>query len=101
MVRARVVTCSALDGTGVPEVWAAVEEFRAACAGALPQRRAEQARDWLWSEITESLTDALRADPEVADLARQLESAVAAGTTHTRPRPRAPSSTHSSGCCGS
>ncbi len=78
---ARVVTCSALEGTGVPEVWAAVEEFRTASAGALPQRRAEQAREWLWSEITESLTDALRADPAVADLARQLESAVAAGTT--------------------
>ena len=65
----------------MPEVWAAVEEFRAASVGSLPRRRAEQARDWLWSEITESLTDTLRADPAVADLARQLESAVAAGTT--------------------
>src|SRR5207244_3382600 len=78
---ARVVTCSALHGTGVPEVWATVEEFRAACADALPQRRAEQAHDWLWSEITESLTEALRADPAVAELVGRLESAVAAGTT--------------------
>jgi len=78
---ARVITCSALIGTGVPEVWDAIEEFRTACAGTLSPRRADQARDWLWSEITESLTDALRSDPEVADLARQLESEVAAGTT--------------------
>jgi LAO/AO transport system kinase len=78
---ARVLTCSALDGTGIPEVWAAIEEFRAACGDALPGRRADQARDWLWSEITESLTDALRADPAVADLTRRLEAEVAAGTT--------------------
>jgi LAO/AO transport system kinase len=78
---ARVVTCSALEGTGVADVWAAVEEFRAACADAWPGRRAEQAREWLWSEINESLTDALRADPAVADLTRRLEAEVAAGTT--------------------
>jgi LAO/AO transport system kinase len=78
---ARVLTCSALEGTGVADVWAAVEEFRAAFAEALPRRRAEQARDWLWSEITESLTDALRADPAVADLTSGLEGDVAKGAT--------------------
>jgi len=77
---ARVLTCSAVEGTGVDDVWGAVDEFRAACADELPGRRAEQARDWLWSEITESLTDALRADPAVADLTRRLEADVAAGT---------------------
>jgi LAO/AO transport system kinase len=78
---ARVITCSALEGTGIAGVWAAIEEFRSACAAELPQRRAGQARDWLWSEITESLTEALRSDPAVADLARRLEAEVASGTT--------------------
>jgi hypothetical protein len=35
----------------------------------------------MWSEVTDSFLDALRADSSTAVLARQLEAEVAAGTT--------------------
>jgi LAO/AO transport system kinase len=77
----RVLTCSALTGAGIPEVWDAVAEFRAAIAGELPGLRAGQNREWMWSEVTDSLLDALTADAATAALARRLEDEVAAGTT--------------------
>ena len=75
----RVLTCSALLGEGVDAVWAAVEEYRALIEPELARLRGEQAREWMWSEVTESLVEALRADKRVADLARRLETEVAAG----------------------
>ncbi len=78
---ARVLTCSALTGTGIPEVWDTVAEFRDAIAESLPGLRAGQNREWMWSEVTDSLLDALTADAATAELARRLEEEVAAGTT--------------------
>ncbi len=77
----RVVECSALEGTGVSEVWHAVDEFRTALAGAgeLDGRRAHQARDWMWSEISDTLLERLRADGRSAKLAAELEVEVRAG----------------------
>jgi LAO/AO transport system kinase len=77
----RVLTCSALLGQGIAEVWSAVEEFRAALADTLLDLRAGQNREWMWSEVTDSLLDALAADADTATLARRLEAEVAAGTT--------------------
>jgi LAO/AO transport system kinase len=76
----RVLTCSALLGEAVDEVWDAIGEYREATAAELPARRAEQARDWMWSEVTDGLLDELRADDRVAGLAEELEAAVADGT---------------------
>ena len=72
---------SALDGTGIAEVWAAVECFRAALerTGAWSQRRAEQARAALWAEIGDSLLDRFRAAPAVAEQLASLEAEVVAG----------------------
>jgi LAO/AO transport system kinase len=77
----RVLTASALEGTGVADVWGAIEEFRATlgASGDLERRRAEQARDWMWSEVSESLLDALRRDTGVAALAQELEEGVRRG----------------------
>jgi LAO/AO transport system kinase len=77
----RVLRCSALTGGGIPEVWDAVEEFRAAVAPALPALRADQSREWMWSEVTDSFLDALAADRATASLSERLEAEVAAGTT--------------------
>jgi LAO/AO transport system kinase len=77
----RVLTCSALTGTGIQEVWDAVVEFREAVATELPALRAAQNREWMWSEVTDSLLEALSTDPGTADLARRLEADVAAGAT--------------------
>jgi LAO/AO transport system kinase len=76
----RVLTCSALLGEGIREVWDTVEEFRARVADALPARRAEQSRQWMWSEITDSLLEALAADQAAGALARRLELEVAQGS---------------------
>jgi len=77
----RVVRCSALEGTGVAEVWEAVAEFRTAltAAGELDARRADQARDWMWSEISDSLLERLRADRGASKVAGKLEAEVRAG----------------------
>jgi LAO/AO transport system kinase len=77
----RVITCSALLGEGIAALWDAVEEFRAAIAPELARRRAEQSRQWMWSEVSESLLDALRADEGVSELARQLDADVGSGIT--------------------
>jgi GTPase len=77
----RVVLVSALEGTGIDELWSTVAEFRSTldATGELDRRRAEQAREWMWSEVSESLMDALRSDERVAELADRLEAAVTAG----------------------
>jgi LAO/AO transport system kinase len=77
----RVVLISSLEGTGIDELWATIEDFRAAltATGELARRRAEQAREWMWSEVSETLMDALRNDRRVAQLVDGLEAAVTAG----------------------
>jgi len=77
----RVLTCSALLGEGIDEVWDTVLEFRSAVGADLDDLRAEQAKEWMWSEVTEALLEALRADRTVARLASRLEHDVAAGKT--------------------
>jgi LAO/AO transport system kinase len=76
----RVLTCSARLGDGIQEVWDAVEEFRARVADALPALRADQSRQWMWSEVTDSLLEALAADEAAGALARKLELQVAQGS---------------------
>jgi len=63
----RVRTCSALLGEGIDELWAAVEQLvhAARVSGALAERRREQARAWMWSEVTDTMLEEVRADPEV------------------------------------
>jgi LAO/AO transport system kinase len=73
---------SALEGTGIREVWAEVDRFRAAleCTGAWWYQRAEQARRALWSEIGETLLDLFRSTPEVVGRLAAVEEEVKAGT---------------------
>jgi len=78
----RVLLVSALEGRGVDELWQTVEEFRASLSesGALGRRRAEQAREWMWAEVSETLLESLRGDDDVAALAERLEQDVAEGS---------------------
>jgi LAO/AO transport system kinase len=73
---------SALEGTGIREVWDDVARFRAALepTGAWSRRRTEQARTALWSEIGDSLLDHFRAAPHVARRLAAAEEEVTAGT---------------------
>ena len=72
---------SALDGKGVDEAWAAVEECTAhlRSTGALDRLRAGQAVAWMWDEIRETLLDGFRRDPEVARRWDEVEAAVRNG----------------------
>jgi len=72
---------SALEGTGIREVWDDVERFRAALekTGAWSRRRSEQARAALWSEIGDSLLDRFRTTPAVAQRLAAAETEVMAG----------------------
>jgi len=71
---------SALEGHGLDEVWASIERYRATLGSkGLAARRAEQARAWMWSEVSETLLADLRQDPRTAALADKLEGEVAAG----------------------
>jgi LAO/AO transport system kinase len=78
----KVLLCSALTGQGIAQVWDAVEEHQATVTGSgeRDRRRATQAREWMWSEVTDTLLDRLRHDRAIADLIAGLEHDVEAGT---------------------
>ncbi|MDQ1519514.1 MAG: GTPase [Actinomycetota bacterium] len=77
----QVLLCSAITGTGIGPVWDAVEAHQATviASGERDRRRAAQARDWMWSEVTETLLDRVRRDPAVEQLVETLEAEVEAG----------------------
>jgi LAO/AO transport system kinase len=77
----RVVLASALEGRGVDECWAAVEEHHRVLdeAGELGRRRAEQAKAWMWGELSAGLLERLRHDTTAAETAARLEADVVAG----------------------
>jgi LAO/AO transport system kinase len=80
---ARVLSCSALLGEGITEVWTVVEEYMDAArvSGGLGRRRGEQAREWMWSEVSETLLERLRSDERVRADLHALETDVIAGRT--------------------
>ena len=77
----QVVSTSALEGRGIEECWKVVEEHHQSLdrSGELGARRGEQAKDWMWGEVSEGLLERLREDPAAAELAGELEDAVVAG----------------------
>jgi LAO/AO transport system kinase len=76
-----VRTVSALEGTGIKEVWDDVTHFRAALerTGAWSRRRAEHARAALWSEIGDGLIEHFRSAPAIARRLAAVEAEVIAG----------------------
>jgi LAO/AO transport system kinase len=72
---------SALEGIGIAETWDDVARFRAAvdASGAWSQRRREQVRAALWSEIDDSLLERFRSAPAVAQSLTAVEQEVMAG----------------------
>ncbi len=75
----RALAASALEGTGIAELWAAVEEHHAALSesGELAEKRRRQARAWMWSLVEEGLQNAFRQDSNVARDLPHLEAEVA------------------------
>jgi GTPase len=89
--QAPVRAVSALEGTGIAAIWEDVERFRAArqASGVWAQRRAQQARRALWSEIDESLMERFREAPALARRLAQTEAEVASGKRSPRAAARA------------
>ncbi len=83
--RPEVLRCSALRNTGVDAVWERAQAFAATLqqAGAFDAQRRAQAKAWLWHELSDSLIEALKADPSVAAQLEMLEAKVSAGKIAT------------------
>ena len=79
--RPPVLTCSALTGAGLDEVWSAVLEHREhlESEGSLEVRRARQQQDWMWALVDTHLQDAVRDAPSVRAQRAEVERAVRAG----------------------
>ncbi|WNG26978.1 methylmalonyl Co-A mutase-associated GTPase MeaB [Cystobacter fuscus] len=76
-----VLTCSALEGTGIAALWSSLETHLGtrSASGELARRRRAQQVDWMWAMIQDGLRAALRAHPEVAALIPNLETEVREG----------------------
>ena len=76
-----VLTCSALKGEGIDAVWQTIHCHREAMdrSGGLQQKRRQQRRSWLWSEVQAGLIEKLKSDPATAAQMRELEHQVASG----------------------
>jgi GTPase len=73
-----VVKCSALNGDGMEAVWDKVGAFRKATmkSGEFEARRRDQARNWLWQEVSDGLLERLKSDPDLAERLAKLEGKV-------------------------
>jgi LAO/AO transport system kinase len=76
-----VLTCSGLDGSGLDELWARLEQHRESLetAGALAAKRRDQQVDWTWAMVHGQLLAELRSNPDVSRLAPRLEQQVRDG----------------------
>ncbi len=65
-----VLTCSALETTGIETVWQTVLDHRRQLSetGELEERRRGQALDWMWMLIEEGLKEKFRANPKIKKL---------------------------------
>lgn len=79
---APVHTCSALDGTGLDELWSDVEKHRQAleASGEWHRVRSQQRVRWMWKAIDEGLQERLRADPRIRAALPEVEARLHAGT---------------------
>lgn len=78
-----VLLVSALMGTGIDELWKAIEHHKATLVGAgeLDALRREQRRRWMWSMIDERLHEGFLENEAVRAKLAAVEAAVVEGTT--------------------
>ena len=76
-----VVTCSALSGAGLDELWDLVLKHRRLLeeAGAFATRRCEQQLAWMWEMVDRRLGESLRTHPAVLEALEALEKQVLEG----------------------
>lgn len=78
----QVMTLSALEGKGVPELWEKVSHFDALqkANGKFDSRRKEQSGAWMWDRIDAGLKNAFRSNVAVQELLPSLSAQVNQGT---------------------
>jgi LAO/AO transport system kinase len=78
-----VLTCSAVEMTGIREIWQTVLSHRKVLSdsGELKQKRQQQALDWMWSLLEEGLKYRFSQNPEVKKHLPGLTRGVEKGTT--------------------
>ncbi|MDQ3052337.1 MAG: methylmalonyl Co-A mutase-associated GTPase MeaB [Actinomycetota bacterium] len=76
-----VLTCSAMDGVGLDEVWSKVvaHQEQLAAGGELERRRQRQQVQWTWRMVRAALEHDLRNHSSVRALTPEVERAVRAG----------------------
>ncbi|MBW2192589.1 MAG: methylmalonyl Co-A mutase-associated GTPase MeaB [Deltaproteobacteria bacterium] len=78
-----VLTCSALEMTGINQLWDTVLEHRKrfTASGELETHRQKQAVDWMWSLVKEGLRERFYENPEVNKQLPEIIKAVENGLT--------------------
>ncbi len=76
-----VLTMSAMEGTGLTEMWATVEQHRQVLtdAGEFDTRRRAQQVDWTWQMVRDAVLDRVLSNPEVRKIRADVERQVKAG----------------------
>jgi GTPase len=79
--RPPVLTMSAVEGTGLEELWETVERHRDVLteAGEFDARRRAQQVDWTWQMVRDTVLDRVMSSPEVRRIRADLERQVKAG----------------------
>ena len=78
----KVLTCSALEKTGIESVWSTVLEHNEIFkkSGALDKKRHEQSIEWMWTIIKDGINRHFTTLPEVKSLIKELESEIHSDT---------------------
>ncbi|BBZ44577.1 putative GTPase [Mycobacterium parmense] len=79
--RPPVLTMSAIEGTGLKELWETVERHREVLteAGEFEARRRAQQVDWTWQMVRDTVLDRLLSNPRVRKIRADVERRVKAG----------------------
>ena len=77
----KVLTCSALDGTGIPEVWEQIEEYFSVTkdSGYFHNRREKQSTYWMYEAITRELKNQFFGKKEIREALPDFEDRVRKG----------------------
>jgi len=78
-----VITCSALKGVGIEDMWTQILDHRArlTSSGEIKMRRGAQQVKWMWTMLEERLFAPLRSDRTIKAAVARIEAGVASGAT--------------------
>ncbi len=77
----KALTCSALTGKGVPEVWNTIKEFEKLTkdSGIFETRRKEQSIEWVFRMVEDGLKESFYNHPQVKEVLPKLKESISDG----------------------